>query len=132
MSKLPRKAISPKHTKSVPGKLSKQNPRWKSAKVVDGTKKKKRIGSGNKLKGTRPASKTWSRTGSKPSSRSDSRASSPRRTKLEPKVTKIGLQKKDLQKAAWKALDDQANPDSSFSMKKVKRKKKRVTTTAPN
>jgi len=132
LSKLPRKAISPKHTQSVPGKLSRQNSRVKSAKVVEGTKKKKRIGSGKKLKGTRPASKTGSRTGSKPSSRSGSRASSPRRTKLEPKVTKIGLQKKALQKAAWKTLDDQANPDPSFSMKKVKRKKKRVPTTAPS
>jgi len=103
----------------------------KSAKVVEGTKKKKRIGSGKKLKGTRPTSKTGSRTGSKPSSRSGSRASSPRRTKLEPKVSKIGLQKKALQKAAWKTLDDSNNPESNFSMKKVK-KKKRVTTSAPS
>jgi len=132
LSKLPRKAISPKHTQSVPGKLSRQNSRVKSAKVVEGTKKKKRIGSGKKLKGTRPTSKTGSRTGSKPSSRSGSRASSPRRTKLEPKVSKIGLQKKALQKAAWKTLDDSNNPESNFSMKKVKRKKKRVTTSAPS
>ena len=132
LSKLPRKAISPKHTQSVPGKLSRQNSRVKSAKVVEGTKKKKRIGSGKKLKGTRPTSKTGSRTGSKPSSRSGSRASSPRRTKLEPKVSKIGLQKKALQKAAWKTLDDSNNPESNFSMKKVKRKKKRITTSAPS
>eukprot|EP00092_Neocalanus_flemingeri_P026695 GFUD01028944.1.p1 GENE.GFUD01028944.1~~GFUD01028944.1.p1 ORF type:complete len:976 (+),score=255.73 GFUD01028944.1:228-3155(+) len=132
LSKLPRKAISPKHSQSVPGKLSRQNSRVKSAKPVEGTKKKKRIGSGKKLKGTRPASKTGSRTGSKPSSRNGSRASSPRRSKLEPKVTKIGLQKKALQKAAWKTLDEQSPPDSSFSIKKVKRKKKRVVATVPS
>jgi len=132
LSKLPRKAISPKHSQSVPGKLSRQNSRVKSAKPVEGTKKKKRLGSGKKLKGTRPTSKTGSRTGSKPNSRSGSRASSPRRPKLEPKVTKIGLQKKALQKAAWKTLDDQSAPDSSFSIKKVKRKKKRVVATGPS
>jgi len=132
LSKLPRKAISPKHTQSVPGKLSRQNSRVKPAKVVEGTKKKKRIGSGKKLKGTRSTSKTGSRTGSKPSSRNGSRASSPRRTKLEPKVSKIGLQKKALQKAAWKTLDDQSNPENNFSMKKVKRKKKRAATSAPS
>jgi len=133
LSKLPRKAISPKHSQSVPGKLNRQNSRVKTVtKTTDGgSKKKKRLGSGKKLKGTRPTSKTGSRTGSKPSSRSGSRASSPRRTKLEPKVTKIGLQKKALQKAAWKTLDEQNNPESNYSIKKVKRKKKRVTSNAP-
>jgi len=133
LSKLPRKAISPKHSQSVPGKLSRQNSRVKPTKQAEGgTKKKKRIGSGKKLKGTRPASKTGSHTGSKPGSRSGSRASSPRRPKLEPKVTKIGLQKKALQKAAWKTIEDQNVPDPSFSIKKVKRKKKRVVAIQPS
>jgi len=129
LAKLPRKAISPKHSQSLPGKATRQ-PARTLLKSVEGSKK--RLGSGKKAR-PKSASKIKSRNNSNPTSRSGSRSTSPTLTrrdrKLEPKVTKVGLQKKALQKAARKTLEDQSISEA-VSIKKVKRKKKRVVTSS--
>merc|ERR1711915_1089205 len=125
LSKLTRKNISPKHSQSLPGKVSRQNSRTNSAKTPDSTTKKKRIGSGKKLKNNKLSSKSGqTRTGSK----SGSRASSPKRNKFcDPKHQKLKVsQKKVLQKAALKSLEDPVSSDNVLmSNKKLKRKKKK-------
>ena len=132
LSKQTRKNISPKHSQSVPSKLGRQNSRSSSAKSAEPTKKK-RIGSGKKLKGNKLSggAKSGGGTksgGSKPGSRSGSRASSPRRNKSESKSTKSKVsQKKVLKKAAWKSLADPLSSDNVvITSKKLKRKKKKV------
>ena len=139
LPKVARKAaMSPRNL--VP-KLGRQNSRSKSAKAASegGVKKTKRSVSSAKkassTSATRPSSKTG---GSRAGSRSNSRASSPRLTRLEPKVTKLGLTKKALQKSAWKSVEEAAAlPTSSTvdtilpAVKKTKRKKKRVLPIVP-
>ena len=131
LSKQTRKAISPKHSQSVAcsGRLSRQNSKTNPNKTVETSKKKKRLGSGKKLK-SKVTTKTNARNNSKPNSVSGSRASSasPKRNKSEPKSYKSKVsQKKTLQKAAW-SLEDPANADKVLMTgKKIKRKKKRST-----
>ena len=129
LSKQTRKNISPKHSQSVPGKLNRQNSKLNSSKTpTDSSSKKKRIGSGKKLKGNKLSAKASTRSSSKPGSRSGSRASSPRRHKIENKQTKSKVsQKKVLQKAALKSLEDPISSDVLMTNKKIKRKKKKVT-----
>jgi len=123
LSKVPRKALSPKYTQSSTTKPSLQRSHSRnsknSAKIVDlttkSTSKKKRLGSATMKK---------SRSGSKPSSRPASPHNN--KTKIEPKVTKIGLQKKVLQKTtSWTPLDEVQPCTSTVSQtgKKVKRRK---------
>jgi len=128
LSKLTRKNISPKHSQSLPGKVSRQNSRSNSTKTPDSTSKKKRIGSGKKLKNSKLSSKSGqTRASSKPGSKSNSRASSPKRNKSDPKKQKLKVsQKKVLQKAALKSLEDPVSSDNVLmSNKKLKRKKKK-------
>merc|ERR1712227_51085 len=129
LSKQTRKNISPKHSQSVPGKLNRQNSKTNSSKTTtESSSKKKRIGSGKKLKGNKLSAKSSTRSSSKPGSRSGSRASSPRRHKIENKQTKSKVsQKKVLQKAALKSLEDPISSDVLMTNKKIKRKKKKVT-----
>lgn len=131
LSKVARK-VSPKSSSG--SKLNRQNSRSKSAKCSSDlvTTKKKRSTSAKKLSSgstTRPTSKAG---GSRGGSRSGSRASSPR-CKLEPKVSKLGLQKKTLHKSVWKSVDEGADgvpvETTINSVKKVKRKKKRIVPT---
>ena len=134
LPKQTRKAISPKHSQSVGGRLSRQNSKTNPIKPVETSKKKKRLGSGKKLK-SKVANKTNARSNSKPSSVAGSRAasSSPKRNKSEPKSFKSKVsQRKTLQKAAWNSLEDPANADKVvMTGKKIKRKKKRSTVSAP-
>lgn len=134
LSKQTRKAVSPKHSQSVPSKVGRQNSRSSSTKSAEPTKKK-RIGSGKKLKGSKIAgggsgAKTGggAKGGSKPGSRSGSRTSSPKRNKSESKGAKSKTsQKKGLKKAAWKSLEDPHSSDNVvITTKKLKRKKKKV------
>ena len=132
LPKLARKMLSPRG-----GKLGRQNSRSKSAKsatedVAKVAKKKRSSSSAKKASSTGSVSRPKT-PGSRAGSRSGSRASSPRcGAKLEPKVTKLGLQKKALAKAAWRAGEDAlgglANTSvvEPGSVKKTKRKKKRV------
>ena len=133
LSKQTRKAISPKHSQSVAsssGRLSRQNSRTNSNRTVETSKKKKRIGSGKKLK-SKVANKSNPRINSKPNSVSGSRSSSPKRNKSETKSKSKISQKKTLQKAAWNSLQDPANADKvMMSGKKVKRTKKKSTVSA--
>ena len=129
LSKQTRKNISPKHSQSLPGKLNRQTSRQGSSKAAELTPKKKRIGSGKKLKGNNLSAKTVSRTNSKPTSRSGSRASSPKRNKSEGRTVKTKLsKKKNLQKAALKSLEDPISSDNVVmnTGKKIKRKKKKI------
>ena len=94
------------------------------------SKKKKRIGSGKKLK-SKVANKNNPRIISKPNSVSGSRSSSPKRNKSEAKAKSKVSQKKTLQKAAWNSLEDPANVDKvMMTNKKVKRTKKKSTVSA--
>merc|ERR1711953_92157 len=133
LSKQTRKAISPKHSQSVAsssGRLSRQNSRTNSNRTVETSKKKKRIGSGKKLK-SKVANKSNPRINIKPNSVSGSRSSSPKRNKSETKSKSKISQKKTLQKAAWNSLQDPANADKvMMSGKKVKRTKKKSTVSA--
>ena len=136
LSKQTRKNISPKHSQSVPSKVGRQNSRSSSTKSAEPTKKK-RIGSGKKLKGSKlsgggSSAKTGggggTKSSSKPGSRSGSRNSSPKRNKSESKASKSKTsQKKGLKKAAWKSIEDPHSSDSVvITTKKLKRKKKKV------
>jgi len=135
LSKVPRKSLSPKFAQSASAKTPLQRSQSRNKNNIKNgdqqkTGKKKRVGSANKKKtGSRPSSKTGSRVGSKPGSRSGSRSSSPHRTKLEPKATKIGLQKKVLKKVAvWKGMEENQPGTSSTGTtgKKLKKRKPKV------
>lgn len=132
LSKVPRKSLSPKFAQSASAKTPLQRSQSRNKNNIKNgdqqkTGKKKRVGSASKKKsGSRPSSKSGSRVGSKPGSRSGSRSSSPHRTKLEPKATKIGLQKKVLKKVTvWKGMEENQPGTSAVGStgKKLKKRK---------
>ena len=124
LAKQTRKNISPKLSQSVPSlkTVHRQSSRPGSSKAETTNNKKKRIGSGKKLKKVTGV-KTTSST-----SRSGSRASSPKRNKPETKALRPkSSKKKVLQKAALKSLDDLSSSDSIVITKKRMKKKKKKT-----
>lgn len=129
LSKQTRKNISPKLSQSVtiPPKVGRQNSRQNSAKS-ETSQKKKKIGTGKKLKNSKLVSGN-SKIASKPNSRSGSRASSPKRNKPEAKVSRGKSAKKSvLQKAAMKTLEEPSNSESLVINKKLKLKRRKKKT----
>ena len=116
LSKQTRKSPKQSQSAQIPSKVSRQNSRPNSAKS-ETSQKKKRIGTGKKLKNSKLSPN--SKGASKSSSRSGSRASSPKRNKLEAKGKGKAKKKKSvLQNAALKTMGEPSNSDTIVINKK--------------